>query len=279
MCVPDAAHEALRDLVRAREAAKRDQHRARQRLGKFLLLHGIRRPDTMKTAWSKPHLEWIKMKVHFDLPTLEVTLIDYVHEVEHVAQRFLYLYLYLLLQLLGRSMADTIHLARTKSGEAGAGHSSCQKRMGARTRLRASKKVMRSFSVPILTLILMNSFALARDGVQTAKVLAVKAHESGRIAYWEGRVAIYDGYPFYDIKLSLGQKKYVVRYESLTGFYPSSWKVGREIQVRMAGKGQLYLINGAEEVLAGIYNARAQDCVLATGQSAVRGAGPQVPCD
>lgn len=28
--VPDAAHEALRDLVRAREAAKRDQHRARQ---------------------------------------------------------------------------------------------------------------------------------------------------------------------------------------------------------------------------------------------------------
>jgi transposase len=85
--VPDAAHEALRDLVRAREAAKRDQHRARQRLGKFLLRHGIRRPDTMKTAWSKPHLEWIKMKVHFDLPALEITLIDYVHEVEHGAQR------------------------------------------------------------------------------------------------------------------------------------------------------------------------------------------------
>jgi transposase len=85
--VPDAAHEALRDLVRAREAAKRDQHRARQRLGKFLLRHGIRRPDTMKTAWSKPHPEWIKMKVHFDLPALEVTLIDYVHEVEHGAQR------------------------------------------------------------------------------------------------------------------------------------------------------------------------------------------------
>ena len=33
--VPDAAHEALRDLVRAREAAKRDQLRARHRLGKF----------------------------------------------------------------------------------------------------------------------------------------------------------------------------------------------------------------------------------------------------
>ena len=35
--VPDAAHEALRDLVRAREAAKQDQLRARNRLGKFLL--------------------------------------------------------------------------------------------------------------------------------------------------------------------------------------------------------------------------------------------------
>ncbi len=85
--VPDAAHEALRDLVRAREAAKRDQHRARQRLSKFLLRHGCRRPEHMKTPWSKPHLEWIKMKVHFDLAALEATVCDYVHEVEHVAGR------------------------------------------------------------------------------------------------------------------------------------------------------------------------------------------------
>jgi transposase len=41
--VPDAMHEALRDLVRAREAAKKDQLRARHRLGKFLLRTG-RRP-------------------------------------------------------------------------------------------------------------------------------------------------------------------------------------------------------------------------------------------
>lgn len=40
--VPDAAHEALRDLVRARLAAKRDQLRARRRLGKFLLRQGRR---------------------------------------------------------------------------------------------------------------------------------------------------------------------------------------------------------------------------------------------
>ena len=50
--VPDAAHEALRDLVRAREAAKKDQLRARHRLGKFLLRHG-RRPSSGMHAWTE----------------------------------------------------------------------------------------------------------------------------------------------------------------------------------------------------------------------------------
>ena len=50
--VPDAEHEALRDLVRAREAAKKDQLRARHRLGKFLLRHGKRPTDAGK-AWTK----------------------------------------------------------------------------------------------------------------------------------------------------------------------------------------------------------------------------------
>src|SRR5882757_1792056 len=53
--VPDAAHEALRDLVRAREAAKKDQLRARHRLSKFLLRQG-RRPATKITAWMQKHL-------------------------------------------------------------------------------------------------------------------------------------------------------------------------------------------------------------------------------
>jgi transposase len=46
--VPDAAHEALRDLVRAREAAKKDELRARHRLSKFLLRHGRRPPMGVK---------------------------------------------------------------------------------------------------------------------------------------------------------------------------------------------------------------------------------------
>ena len=83
--VPDAAHEALRDLVRAREAAKKDQLRARHRLGKFLLRRG-RRPPVPMHAWTHAHLAWVRT-VHFEHPAQEATLLDYLHEVEHVAER------------------------------------------------------------------------------------------------------------------------------------------------------------------------------------------------
>jgi transposase len=83
--VPGAAHEALRDLVRAREAAKKDQLRARHRLGKFLLRHG-RRPPTAMTSWTQTHLTWVKT-VHFEHAAQEATLLDYLHEVEHMADR------------------------------------------------------------------------------------------------------------------------------------------------------------------------------------------------
>jgi transposase len=84
--VPDAAHEALRDLVRARLAAKRDQLRARNRLSKFLLRHG-RRPASKMSAWTAAYLNWVKKGVHFDQPAQEATLADYIHEVEHVQDR------------------------------------------------------------------------------------------------------------------------------------------------------------------------------------------------
>jgi transposase len=84
--VPDAAHEALRDLVRARLAAKRDQLRARHRLSKFLLRHG-RRPTSKMSAWTDTYLSWVKKSVHFEQPAQEATLADYLHEVEHQQDR------------------------------------------------------------------------------------------------------------------------------------------------------------------------------------------------
>jgi transposase len=84
--VPDAAHEALRDLVRAREAAKADQLRARHRLSKFLLRQG-RRPAEGVKAWTVKYWEWVKSRVHFEQPAQMATFIDYVHEVEHAVGR------------------------------------------------------------------------------------------------------------------------------------------------------------------------------------------------
>jgi transposase len=55
--VPDAAHEAMRDLVRARSAAHGDLNRCRQRIGGFLLRQGIRYPTG--TPWTKRHRLWL----------------------------------------------------------------------------------------------------------------------------------------------------------------------------------------------------------------------------
>src|SRR6202451_4016087 len=57
--VPDEGSEALRDLVRAREAAKQDQLRARHRLSKFLLRSGQRPPSGIK-AWTAPYMAWVR---------------------------------------------------------------------------------------------------------------------------------------------------------------------------------------------------------------------------
>jgi len=84
--VPDAAHEALRDLVRAREAAKKDQLRHRHRLGKFLLRHDKRPIDAGK-AWTQKYLNWIRIHVHFEQPALEAPLKHYREEVDHIAER------------------------------------------------------------------------------------------------------------------------------------------------------------------------------------------------
>src|SRR2546425_3027234 len=83
--VPDAAHEALRDLVRAREAAKQDQLRARHRVSKFLLRHGIRPPAGTK-PWTQRHRRWLDT-VTFAPPAQQATLVDYVHEVDHAGAR------------------------------------------------------------------------------------------------------------------------------------------------------------------------------------------------
>jgi transposase len=83
--VPDLGSEALRDLVRAREAAKQDQLRARHRLSKFLLRTG-QRPASGVKAWTELYMAWVR-QLRFQQVAQESTRLDYVHEVEHMAER------------------------------------------------------------------------------------------------------------------------------------------------------------------------------------------------
>ena len=83
--VPDEGSESLRDLVRAREAAKQDQMRARHRLSKFLLRTG-QRPAPGVKPWTLSYMTWVK-KIHYMQAARESTLLDYLHEVEHMAER------------------------------------------------------------------------------------------------------------------------------------------------------------------------------------------------
>lgn len=55
--IPDEPTEAIRDLVRAREDAKKAEQVARHQLSKFLLRHGRRYPG--KTTWNDAHRAWI----------------------------------------------------------------------------------------------------------------------------------------------------------------------------------------------------------------------------
>lgn len=84
--VPDAAHEALRDLVRAREGAKSDQLRARHRLGKFLLRHGWRPPKGVR-PWTGKHRDWVKKDVEFGHEAQRAVILDYITEVDHARDR------------------------------------------------------------------------------------------------------------------------------------------------------------------------------------------------
>jgi transposase len=83
--VPDEGSESLRDLVRAREAAKQDQLRARHRLSKFLLRMGQRPAAGMK-AWTAPYMAWVR-QVHFAQVARQATMLDYLHEVDHMGER------------------------------------------------------------------------------------------------------------------------------------------------------------------------------------------------
>jgi transposase len=82
--VPDVAHEAMRDLVRARATAVRVTGKARQHLQGFLLRHGRIYPG--QKGWTKAYRRWLTT-VRFEHPAQQIVLQDYIHAVTDAEAR------------------------------------------------------------------------------------------------------------------------------------------------------------------------------------------------
>ncbi len=82
--VPDQAHEAMRNLWRAREDAVNLRLKARQQLKAFLLRQGRRYSG--KTSWSKTHERWIAAQ-RFDHAADHIAVTEYQLAVQAADQR------------------------------------------------------------------------------------------------------------------------------------------------------------------------------------------------
>jgi transposase len=81
--VPDQAHEAIRDLVRARQAAVRTLRQARQQLSGFLLRQGY---HYHRPAWTQLHRRWLA-SLKFEQAVHHIVLEDSIAAVEAAMAR------------------------------------------------------------------------------------------------------------------------------------------------------------------------------------------------
>jgi transposase len=92
--VPSPAFEAARDLVRAREDARLDRMRDRQRLSKFCLRHGRLLPTS---SWTVVRRKWLSEQ-RFEHVAEQLTFDTYLHALELVDAR---------IEALERAIAET----------------------------------------------------------------------------------------------------------------------------------------------------------------------------
>lgn len=91
--VPDRTHEALRNLVRTRVAAKKDERRAKNRLTKFLLRAG-KKPAQKMRSFGQKHCEWLRsvahhLGEHFEQAADRIVFEEYYNEWVHQHERVL----------------------------------------------------------------------------------------------------------------------------------------------------------------------------------------------
>lgn len=94
--VPDIVHEAMRDLVRAREGAIIALKKARQQLQSFLLRHG--KIYRGQTSWTRAHTRWLAAQT-FEHPVHHIVLAEYVQAIDEATVR---------LDRLGKQVAEVV---------------------------------------------------------------------------------------------------------------------------------------------------------------------------
>ncbi len=82
--VPDSADEAIRDLVRGREDAVREQRNARHRLKALLLRNGI--AYSGRSSWTAAHLRWLA-RLTLPHPAQQIVFQEYLHAVSEAGAR------------------------------------------------------------------------------------------------------------------------------------------------------------------------------------------------
>jgi transposase len=110
---PDAAHEAVRDLVRAREAAADDLRRKRQQLISFLLRHG--RIYSGGGHWTLAHRRWLAGQ-KFEHAAQQIVFQERIDAIEDALQRLRRLEKQLALIVPEWSMAPVVEAYQAMRG-------------------------------------------------------------------------------------------------------------------------------------------------------------------
>ena len=82
--VPDEVHEAMRELVRARDAAVDDLRRKRQSISSMMLRYGKTYPG--KKTWGARHRQWLQAQ-RFEHPAQQLVLLEMTHAAQHALER------------------------------------------------------------------------------------------------------------------------------------------------------------------------------------------------
>jgi transposase len=112
--IPDPAHEATRDLVRARLAAVRSLRQARQQLSGFLLRHGC---HYSRPAWTLMHRRWLA-GLRFEQPAHHIVLEDCIATIEAATSRRDRLTAQIEAMLADWALAPVVHALQSLRGMA-----------------------------------------------------------------------------------------------------------------------------------------------------------------